>query len=52
MARTPKAKAPPEPNTLVRKSAGTYRSGDERFEVRQSGIGWFLVDSTQTDRPP
>jgi GNAT superfamily N-acetyltransferase len=49
MARTPKAKAPPEPNTLVRKSAGTYRSGDERFEVRQSGIGWFLVDSTQTD---
>ncbi len=39
----------PDPNKLVRQSAGTYRSGDERFEVRQSGLGWFLVDSTQTD---
>jgi len=49
MARTKKEPAPPEPNKLVRKAAGTYRSGDDRFEVRQSGIGWFLVDSTQAD---
>jgi len=49
MARTKKEAAPPEPNKLVRKAAGTYRSGDDRFEVRQSGIGWFLVDSTVAD---
>ena len=49
MPRSSKPKPPPDPNQLVRQSAGTYRSGDDRFEVRQSGIGWFLVDSTQTD---
>lgn len=49
MPRTKKEPAPPDPNKLVRRSAGTYRSGDDRFEVRQSGIGWFVVDSTQTD---
>lgn len=49
MPRTKQPAAPPEPNQLVRKAPGTYRSGDDRFEVRQSGLGWFLVDSTQTD---
>lgn len=42
-------KQPPDPNKLVRQSAGTYRSGDERFEVRQAGTGWFLVDTTQAN---
>ena len=48
---TSKAKtdAPPEPDTLVRQAAGTYRSGDDRFEVRQADVGWFLVDSTQSN---
>jgi len=45
----PKQPTPPDPNKLVRQSAGTYRSGDERFEVRQAGTGWFLVDTTQAN---
>ncbi|HEY8169531.1 MAG TPA: GNAT family N-acetyltransferase [Candidatus Limnocylindria bacterium] len=49
MAPAKKTAEPVDPNKLVRRSAGTYRSGDERFEVRQSGLGWYLVDSTQAD---
>ena len=45
----PKTDAPPDPDTLVRQAAGTYRSGDDRFEVRQADVGWFLVDSTQSN---
>lgn len=48
----PKAKAadaPDDPNKLVRSKAGTYRTADERFEVRQAALGWFLVDSASTD---
>jgi hypothetical protein len=51
----PRAKEPVEPeaasdpNKLARKQAGTYRTADERFEVRQASLGWFLVDSTATD---
>lgn len=41
--------APPDPDSLVRQVAGTYRSGDDRFEVRQADVGWFLVDSTQSN---
>lgn len=44
-----KTNAPPDPDTLVRQAAGTYRSGDDRFEVRQADVGWFLVDSTQSN---
>jgi len=44
-----KTDAPPEPDALVRQVAGTYRSGDDRFEVRQADVGWFLVDSTQSN---
>ena len=44
-----KADAPPDPDALVRQAAGTYRSGDDRFEVRQADVGWFLVDSTQSN---
>jgi hypothetical protein len=44
-----KTDAPAEPDTLVRQAAGTYRSGDDRFEVRQADAGWFLVDSAQSN---
>jgi hypothetical protein len=51
----PRAKEPVEtdaagdPNKLARKKAGTYQTSDERFEVRQAALGWFLIDSTATD---
>jgi hypothetical protein len=51
----PRAKEPAEtdatgdPNKLARKKAGTYQTSDERFEVRQAALGWFLIDSTATD---
>lgn len=44
-----KADVPDDPNKLVRQQAGTYRTGDERFEVREADVGWFLVDSEQTN---
>lgn len=50
----PKKKAAPgegdsDPDRLVRQEAGTYRTADERFEVRQTDAGWFLLDTTQHD---
>lgn len=42
-------KEPADPNKLVRQAAGTYRTADERFEVRGEGSHWFLVDSQSTD---
>jgi GNAT superfamily N-acetyltransferase len=36
-----------DPNRLVRQAAGAYRSADDRFEVRQAGTGWFVVDTQQ-----
>lgn len=42
-------KKPPEPDDLVRESAGSYVSGDDRFEVRQSETTWYLVDRQQTN---
>lgn len=44
-----KADAAPDPDRLVRESAGTYRTEDRRFEVRNGDTGWFLVDSEQTN---
>lgn len=38
-----------DPDRLVRQAAGTYRTADERFEVRDGGTGWFLVDTEQTN---
>jgi hypothetical protein len=38
-----------DPNKLIRAKAGAYRTADERFEVRQAALGWFLIDSTATD---
>ncbi len=49
----PRAKRPAtagDPDKLERQAAGTYRTSDERFEVRGgSAEGWFLVDSEQTN---
>lgn len=44
-----KKSAAPDPDKLERQQAGTYRTADERFDVRQADQGWFLVDSQQTD---
>jgi GNAT superfamily N-acetyltransferase len=49
MATKKKAAAEPDPNRLVRVTAGTYRSEDERFEVRDGGTGWFITDGQQTN---
>jgi hypothetical protein len=39
----------PDPDRVVRESAGTYRTEDGRFEIRQGGVGWFLVDLERTN---
>ena len=49
MAKRTKEPAAVDPDKLVRQSAGTYRTADERFEVRDGGTGWFLVDSEQAN---
>lgn len=49
MPKAPRPVAPPDPDKLIRKAAGTYRTADERFEVRDGGTGWFLVDSEQAN---
>ena len=38
-----------EPDDLVREAPGSYVSGDERFEVRQSDSTWYVVDRQQTN---
>jgi len=44
------ADARTDPDKLVRQAAGTYRTGDDRFEVRgSSSSGWFLVDTEQAN---
>jgi hypothetical protein len=49
MAKAKKEKPAPAPNGLVRESAGVYRTGDGRFEVQKSDLGWFLVDTEQAN---
>lgn len=46
--KKPDAK-PVDPDDVVRQSAGTYRSGDQRFEVRQSDGSWYVVDLQRTN---
>ena len=46
---TSKTDATADPDKLVRQQAGTYRTTDDRFEVREANVGWFLVDSEQTN---
>jgi hypothetical protein len=41
--------APPDPDKLVRQSAGSYQTADDRFEARQAAQGWFLVDTEQSN---
>ena len=49
-ATTSGADATGDPDKLVRQTAGTYRTADERFEVRGSSTaGWFLVDTAQAN---
>lgn len=48
-AKSKKTDKPPEPDDLVRQAAGTYLSGDGRFEVQQSDSTWFLLDTHQTN---
>jgi GNAT superfamily N-acetyltransferase len=40
---------PVDEGALKRVSAGTYRTGDGRFEVEQNSGRWMLVDTTQTN---
>lgn len=44
-----KEKAPPGPDDLVRESAGLYKTGDGRFEVQKTDLGWYLVDTAQAN---
>lgn len=44
-----KTDAPTDPDKLIRQAAGDYRTADDRFEVRQADVGWFLVDSEQAN---
>ena len=48
-AKAKKEKSPPGPDDLVRESAGAYRSGDERFRVEKSDVGWYLIDNEQAN---
>ncbi|HEX7195925.1 MAG TPA: hypothetical protein VF364_03720 [Candidatus Limnocylindria bacterium] len=48
-AKPTRTDASAEPNKLIRQQAGTYRTPDQRFEVREADVGWFLVDSEQTN---
>jgi hypothetical protein len=48
-ARAKKERPPPGPDDLVRESAGAYRSGDERFRVEKSDVGWYLIDNEQAN---
>ncbi len=43
------ADAPADPDKLVRQTAGSYRTADDRFEARQAAQGWFLVDTEQSN---
>jgi hypothetical protein len=44
------ADAAADADKLVRQAAGTYRTADDRFEVRgSSASGWFLVDTEQAN---
>jgi hypothetical protein len=44
-----KDNAAADPDKLVRQQAGTYRTADGRFEVREADVGWFLVDPEHTN---
>jgi hypothetical protein len=43
------AEAEPDPDRLIRQKAGSYRTEDGRFEVEQADVGWFVVDTEETN---
>lgn len=47
--KTKKTDEPADPDSVVRQAAGSYLSGDGRFEVRESDSSWFLIDTQQTN---
>jgi hypothetical protein len=47
--KTTEADPGDEPDRLVRQKRGSYRTADERFEVEQADVGWFVVDSQQSN---
>lgn len=52
MARTKaasSAEGAADPDRLERQQAGTYRTSDGRFEVREADAGWFVVDTDRTN---
>ena len=44
-----KTDAGADPDRLIRQKAGSYRTADDRFEVHQEGLGWFVLDSAQAN---
>ena len=44
-----KTDAHADPDRLIRQKAGSYRTADDRFEVHQEGLGWFVLDSAQAN---
>lgn len=48
-ARAKKEKPPAGPDDLVRQSAGAYLSGDGRFQVEKSDVGWYVIDTQQAN---
>ncbi len=44
-----KAGAAVDHDKLMRQQAGMYRTADDRFEVREADVGWFLVDTDQSN---
>jgi hypothetical protein len=47
--RAKKEKPPAGADDLVRESAGVYASGDGRFKVEKSDVGWYLIDTQQAN---
>ncbi|HEX5040931.1 MAG TPA: hypothetical protein VFW95_12440 [Candidatus Limnocylindria bacterium] len=47
--KQPRAKAAADHDALSRQGAGEYRTGDDRFAVRQADVGWFVVDLERTN---
>jgi len=49
MPKRTKAPLSDDPDALVRREAGAYATADGRFEVGQGDVGWFLVDTEQSN---
>jgi hypothetical protein len=48
-AKKAQTDAKADPDRLIRQKAGIYRTADDRFEVRQEGLGWFVLDTSQAN---